>query len=45
MESNFDLLLVNDDLESTYDKLKSFVLETYSLTDTNEKEEPETDTS
>ena len=33
MKDNFDLLLVNDDINSAYAKLKSFVLETYGLTD------------
>ena len=35
VKDNFDLLLVNDDIDSTYEKLKSFVLETYGLPDTN----------
>ena len=44
VKDNFDLLLVNDDVNSTYAKLRSFVLETYGLPDTS-VEGTETDAS
>lgn len=44
-EQNFDLLLINDDFDSTYRDLKRFVFETYGLTDTKPEEKPETNTS
>lgn len=39
MQDNFDLSLVNDDFDSTYERLKSFVLETYGLPDNAERNE------
>lgn len=45
VKDNFDLLLVNDDFDSTYKKLKNFVLETYGLPDTSAEKSETTDAS